>query len=423
VIAAYVSSKGVTPEKVNYFRDTAVSGGIALVMPLAVTGMWAVFRRDPGISFFLVVLITVAASITLYRVPVTWSFNFLSLSDKFFMPLSLSVYLAAAAGAVYAGDFIGGRGIKAAYISLAFLVLPGYLMASGYGPMDQSDNYVAHDFATALMETPEQGSLFLVNGDNHIYLTVYKKYVEMARPDVYVFTMAGPLFPTEREPAVVRADRRRPVYSSTDDYRGVALEPVGILSRFPNPFAGPPPGIWDYYNIRVDESRLKYTTFETREILAEYYFTQARQKMLEGDRQEMMRLLEKTAETGWDVMWANIAVSGLFMEYGYMDKAYKQLRHALDVAPLNPEAHMELGKYYMLAGKPDDADTVLSQAVALNRGLSEAYLMLADIREKRGNYGGAVSALEGYLDSGEDVDTVMAEDRIERLSDMVVESK
>lgn len=422
-LAAYVVTTAVTSASADYFIKTAYSGGIAAAVPFVIIGLWAAYRKDLGSFLFAALLLFVAGPVTLYRIPVTWSFDFQSLSDKFFLSFSAAVYILAAAGAAHLfGNVLPGKfGLaRAGYVCA---VLPAAFIAVNCTPMDQSENYLAQDYTTAILRTLEQDSVFLANGDNHIFLSAYARFVEEARPDVGVFVSGDSLFPGPAAASIAMADRRRPAYSSTDQISGVVLEPAGILNRYPTPFDRPLPDDWSYYHVRVDDNLIKYAGLEDREILAEYYFTQARQKMVEGDERAMLGLLDKTVNSGRDVMWANIGVADIYMDYGRFPEAYKILARTLKAAPYNPEVNLEMGKYFMMTGKLDNAEVFFNKAARYNKGLSEAYLLLTDVREKKGDYAGATTALKGYLGSGAGVDRAMAEARLRALSEHPIKAK
>lgn len=422
-LSAYVVTSGVTSASADYFIKTAYSGGIAAAVPFVLIGLWAAYRKDLGSLLSVTLLLFVAGSVTLYRIPVTWSFDFTSLSDKFFLSFGAAAYIIAAAGAAHLFDGVLPARFGLARAGYVCAVIPAAFIAVNYTAMDQSRNYLAHDYTTAILRTLEQDSVFLANGDNHIFLSAYARFVEEARPDVDIFASDSSPFPGGAAASIAMADRRRPVYSSTDQISGVVLEPAGILNRYPTAYDRPLPDDWGYYHVRAGDDLIKHAGLEAREILAEYYFTQARQKMVEGDEEAMFGLLDKSVDAGRNVMWANIGVADIYMNYGRFPDAYKLLARSLKAAPFNPEVNLKMGKYFMLTGGPDKAEVFLKKAAGYNKGLSEAYLLLADVREMRGDFAGARYALEGYLGSGAGVDRVMAEARLRALSEQPIKTK
>jgi tetratricopeptide (TPR) repeat protein len=82
--------------------------------------------------------------------------------------------------------------------------------------------------------------------------------------------------------------------------------------------------------------------------------------------------------------------------------------------PIQADNELKVGKFYMKGGKFKSAAGRFDEALKWNPGLSEAWLLLGEAREKMKDAKGARQAYEKYLEA--DPDSKMAPDVKKRLS-------
>ncbi len=413
IYTGYMASKGINADKIRYCLNLVVSGRYWVFLPFAFSGVWFAFRRDRAFLYMCAILLIVIAGISVYRVPSPGEFNFRPLTDKFFLPLLALTAIISAYGVKEALAALPGVWKPVEY---SLVLFPAALLFFNYGHMDNSNNFSAYDYSEDIMRTLGRDAVFLPVGDNPEFLTSYMVHVERMRPDVDVFSPKRTEFRPAEEAYGLMADKSRPVYSSEDKVSGIALEPAGLLNRFPSPYDRPEKDPWEYCNIRVEGAAIKEADFQTRQLLAEYYFAWARDlKLKDRGKGEVYAKLDLAAMAGGDLIWANVGIGRIYLSYGEFDRAYMLFMRAIEITPSNPDTYVALGSYYYAKGMYSEAEASLVRATVINGSLPEAFQLLARVRETRGDLKGAADAWRRYITSGEGVDTPFAEANIRRL--------
>ena len=75
-------------------------------------------------------------------------------------------------------------------ISVAMFVLPVVMMAENYHEKDRTGNFLAHDYASNILETCEKDAIIFTNGDNDTYPLWFMQYVKGFRRDIRVVNLS-----------------------------------------------------------------------------------------------------------------------------------------------------------------------------------------------------------------------------------------
>jgi 4-amino-4-deoxy-L-arabinose transferase-like glycosyltransferase len=228
-----------------------------LAWPLALIGLWHLFRRDRWVLWGTVLHVAICL---IYSIGYNTTDAFVNLLPVYFY-VALWMGQGAAWLLVEGGQLREPRrrlSLVSRLIIAGALLLPLISLVGKWGEMDLTHERRAETFALGALNAVDPGSVIIVGADAYTFALWYYRYVEMVRPDVvpvnyamlnfdwYQRTVASHhpdvgLPDVDASPiklAAVQANLgKRPVFITEDegDLPGLELTPVGEIWRVTSP--------------------------------------------------------------------------------------------------------------------------------------------------------------------------------------------
>ncbi len=101
--------------------------------------------------------------------------------------------------------------------------------------------------------------------------------------------------------------------------------------------------------------------------------------------------------SGGRYAWAEFAYGYLLCQAGRPGEAEKIIRRGLEVAYAGPEGYVILSEALILLNRSDDAEKTAQEALLRNANFAPAYLALANVDERKGDYRAEIHNLDIYL--------------------------
>jgi hypothetical protein len=161
------------------FREFG-TGWVPLTLLLAAAGLWSLRKWARGVLWFLVVAVAVNLA---YNV----NYEIAEDKDAYYLPVFLSIAVAAAFGVTFAVDTvsrIGADRLRTLTAASLLLVLPGISLASNFSFDNRRHYFIARDYVENVLSTVEPGGMLLTL-DWQVYSPMlYLCEIEGYRPDV-----------------------------------------------------------------------------------------------------------------------------------------------------------------------------------------------------------------------------------------------
>jgi tetratricopeptide (TPR) repeat protein len=150
-------------------------------------------------------------------------------------------------------------------------------------------------------------------------------------------------------------------------------DPAGSLSYFSKATRAFPGYFEAYYHLGVAEMRL-------------------------GHNEEATKAFQMAIElSGGRYAWAEFGFGVLLCQEGKPDQAEKIIRRGLEVEDAAPEGHVSLGNALMQLNRPDEAERSAKEALRRNPNFADAYLVLSNVADSKGDYRSELQNLDAYL--------------------------
>ncbi|MBI5696460.1 MAG: DUF2723 domain-containing protein [Nitrospirae bacterium] len=348
--------KGITAAKIHYMAGILREESWWAVLPFAAFGIYRLYVKDRDLFYAASLLLASLTVVMLIRVPVSRTDYALPLAAKFFTPWFVITALLAGVGAAGLADSVRGgraRAVSGALAACAF-AFAAMLAVRNHAAADSSRLYWPHDYSVDLMRTFNEGALFLADGDHHPFLGIYQKTVEAARPDVTFLDEAGVVFSGYERMSDIYRGPSQTVYCSQDSeldfFPGIKVRQAGLINWW-DMGGVPAPDPAPYYTFRASAVDAADAYFPDRSIYANYNYHMARRYSGMGEYRLAEAALLDVVRVGGDLIWVRVNAGNLYNSWGMPDRAVREYREALRLAPATPAAYMNLGEIYIANGE------------------------------------------------------------------------
>jgi tetratricopeptide (TPR) repeat protein len=106
----------------------------------------------------------------------------------------------------------------------------------------------------------------------------------------------------------------------------------------------------------------------------------------EGHREAVEKILRKAMERSPDSWHRHYAYGALLRDEGRFESGLEEFRRAAALAPREARIPLQIGLTYFALSRRRDAEAAFQESLALDPGLSDAYLGLAFMNNTRANY-------------------------------------
>jgi hypothetical protein len=174
------SSMDAAGRQFQYFINSLPWEHAFVGLVLALIGLPLLWRRDRRLFI---------GTLALFVTCVFYSINYdIHDIDSYFLLAYMCIALWAGCGLFLIGSWIVGRGVRAAWVWGALLILPGVAaLILNYGKVDQRGNYLVEDYTMNMFSSLQPGGLvFSYQWDYWVSASYYFQLVEGMRPDLIV---------------------------------------------------------------------------------------------------------------------------------------------------------------------------------------------------------------------------------------------
>jgi tetratricopeptide (TPR) repeat protein len=158
-------------------------------------------------------------------------------------------------------------------VAWAALLLPAYLVVSGWNQFDRSRYRIAEDFAEAVLESIPPGAHLIATDDNVLFVLIYLQMVEGRRPDVDLILQGvgkaelPPLrFDPERDPLFF-------THHPNWDLPELKIVPVGVVYRAWRPGRPEPPVSLPRETLEGELDRRVPKDYLTQNLIGHFHYT------------------------------------------------------------------------------------------------------------------------------------------------------
>ncbi|MFP6583307.1 MAG: DUF2723 domain-containing protein [Candidatus Hydrogenedentota bacterium] len=349
------------------------------VLWLIVPGLIGLYQKSRAtlwlsLSVFVVVLL---ASILVPNFPI--EYHFIWMNTTFWIPLTVLGAMWLGFGLDWLINRLSARPWIRFVVCFIALIIPLFTHGAHSMHNDQSDYYIARDYAKNVLDTMEPNAIYFGGGDHTIFPLVYMQIVEGYRTDVTIANKYGYIqpelyadMPGQRVDSIFQFSRKaehpaifnwllettdRPVYT-INRWPGAPMSPTsyGLLYRYPTVAIAKGTevtnNIWDTYtwsfsSISISDMRGDWTAevigyehfvararsgLEKGEIDYFHYMLRSAANLIHGDKRALHNIALLCASTGEVVEAANWWEKSLSDDPHFIPALYNLARalHKLD---------------------------------------------------------------------------------------------
>jgi len=274
----------------------------------------------------------------------------------------------------------------------AFSLIPLILLVFNYDRCDQSRNYTGYEHAVNILRTPEDRSVLLIDGDNHVFPVIYARLVEGMGEHVRIFDRHNLVFksfvpslhgishgtavdPTPMLEEIIRENALRGVYLAVFDPHAFpvpgyfGLTPHGVLLRVSKRGSPIPQEqirrVWDRYSTQSFYEGME-RDYMNRQVCGYFHFNLGRYFLQAGLREKGLDAIRLASRTAYNDEMIHSDIGVVLTDYGLFDEARQELDKALLYNEDKSGAYNNLGYHHSAAGNLETAIMCFREAVHIN---------------------------------------------------------